>query len=96
MECDSVHSNIEKALQNTTVNLPSDHIQIIQSARKSKHGKYRVKYIDFTFFKEPPPMYTAIKYKHLQEIKETIPKEAHYFYDNLDHHGEWCWDIPIF
>ena len=31
---------------------------------------------------------SAIKHKHLQEIKETIPKEAHYFYYNLDNHGE--------
>ena len=49
MECDSVHSNIEKALKNKKVNLPMDYIQIIESARKP--NKYGVKYIDYTFFK---------------------------------------------
>ena len=64
MECDSVHSNIEKALKNTTANLPSDYIQIIQSARKSKHRKYRVKYVDFTFLKD---------YKETSDIKSIKP-----------------------
>ena len=52
MECDSFHLIIGKALKNTTVNLPSDYIQIIQWPRKNKHGKYRVKYVDFTFLKD--------------------------------------------
>ena len=51
MECDSVHSNVEKVLKHETVNLPVDYIRIIGSARKGKPGKYGVKYIDYTFLK---------------------------------------------
>ena len=51
MECDSVHSTIETKLKQVIVNLPSDYINIIQGARK-KGEKYRVKYIDYTFFKD--------------------------------------------
>ena len=46
-----VHSTIETKLKQVTVNLPSDYINIIQGARK-KGEKYRVKYIDYTFFKD--------------------------------------------
>ena len=153
MECFSVHSNVEKELKHRSVNLPSDYIQVIQSARKCKLGKYRIKYLNYKFFRNykassgiesikpskatgypyiihirqlwykpdgtmsfnltyqedkweihpasinlrnvpPLPLYTAplkisfIKYSHLQEIKETIPKDAHSFYDNLDHHAK--------
>ena len=28
------------------------------------------------------------KFVHLQQIKVTIPREAHYFYDNLEHYGK--------
>ena len=150
MECDSVHSNIERSLKNTNINLPTDYIQLIQSARKSSPGKYGVKYLDYTFFKNfkdacsiktikpskevgrpyvtdirqlwygldgvmkfnlgyddkwenfpqkisisyrtPQQLYHSplkishTKYVHLQELKSTIPKDAHFFYDNLDHH----------
>ena len=51
MECDSVHSNIETKKRETKINLPSDYINVIQSARK-KPTKYGVKYLDFTFFKD--------------------------------------------
>ena len=152
MECDSVHSNIEGATKRSEgVNLPSDYIHIIHGARKSH--PYRVKYLDYTFFKdfrnvcdiksikpsssvgppyvvnirqlkyntdasinfnltyeddnwenlpyninltysEPPPLYTApskisyMKWRHLQDIKQTINKEYHYYYDNLDYLDE--------
>ena len=149
MECDSVHSNIEKALKNTKINLPSDYIQVIENARKSKPGKYGVRYLDFTFFRDfksisdikslkptketgypfvtnirqlwykpdgtiysnltyddnewkplphkiklrslTPHLYkehlkiSAVKYGHLQDIKRTIPSDAHSYYDNLLH-----------
>ena len=55
MECDSVHSNIEKAVKNATIpiKLPSDYIEVIANARKKKPGKYGVKYIEtFSFFKD--------------------------------------------
>ena len=146
-----MHSNIERALKKFKINIPIDYIQIIESARKGKSGKYGVKYVDFSFFKNyreacdikmikpsnevghpyvidirqlkycpdakiefnlsydysqweilprdifltggiAQPLYSAplkisfMKYTHLQEIKKTIPKEAHFFYDNLDHH----------
>ena len=152
MECDSVHSAIEKRKQlMLPVHLPTDYIDIIQSARKSKAGKYDAKYLEFSFFRDykevcdiktikpskevGPPYavhiwqlsYTAkctIKYNltydecnwkslpykiklnhstpkqlyasplkisfskwtHLQEIKTTIPKQFHRFYDQLRHH----------
>ena len=55
MECDSVHSNIEKAVKNATIpiKLPSDYIEVIANARKKKPGKYGVKHIEtFSFFKD--------------------------------------------
>ena len=50
MECDSVHVTTEKAKKGKKINLPSDYVGIIQSARKWPK-KYGVKYVDFTFFK---------------------------------------------
>ena len=150
MECDSIYSTVEGAIKRSEgINLPSDYIHIIHGARKSH--PYRVKYLDYTFFRdyrkvcgiksikpstnvgppyvvnirqlkykidgsinfnltyeddkwenlpynkinltfsEPPPLYTAsckisyIKWQHLQDIKQTINKEYHCYYDNLDH-----------
>ena len=51
MECDSMHSNVEKVLKHENVNLPVDYIYIIGLARKGNPGKYGVKYIDYIFFK---------------------------------------------
>ena len=51
MESDSVHATIEKAKKGKKVNLTSDYVGIIQSARK-RPKKYGVKYVDFTFFKD--------------------------------------------
>ena len=51
MECDSVHSTVEKVLKHESVDLPVDCIRIIGSARKGNPGKYGVKYIDYTFLK---------------------------------------------
>lgn len=151
MEVDSVHSNIERAAKNVNINLPSDYINVIRSARKANPGRYNVEYLDFSFFKDyktncdirsikpcketgpplvrdirklrygpdntitfnlsydeknwevmpykfnlrhitHPQLYreplkiSYIKWKHLQDIKETIPSECHYFYDNLSYH----------
>ena len=49
MECDSVHWKIDSRLKNTDINVPSDYVSLIESARK-KRGKYKVKVLDFTFF----------------------------------------------
>ena len=50
----------------------------------------------------PPQMYGAppkISYKksiHLQEIKVTILKKCHHFYDNLEHHpNEECKTVAL-
>ena len=153
MECDSVHANIERAVKHARIHLPTDYINLIESARKVKPGKYGVKYVEFSFFKDyrlvcdiksvkptkgvgapyvvnirqfrykpdgqidinltysdanwgalphnitlryidAPQLYTTpvkisyAKYNHLQEIKMTIPKEFHHFYDNIDHHDK--------
>ena len=69
MECDSVHSNIEKAAKNDTIpiKLPSDYIEVIANARKKKPGKYGVKYIEtFSFFKD---------FKSVSDIKSIEPKK---------------------
>jgi len=51
MECDSVHSNIERKLKNADIYLPSDYFKITQSARK-KPFPYNVKWCDTSFFKQ--------------------------------------------
>lgn len=51
MECDSVHSNIERKLKNADIYLPSDSIKITQSARK-KSFPQNVKWCDTSFFKQ--------------------------------------------
>ena len=51
MECDSVHSKIDSRLKSTDINVPSDYVSLIESARK-KRGKYKMKVLDFTFFKD--------------------------------------------
>ena len=50
MEYDSVHSKIDSRLKSTDINVPSDYVSLIEPARK-KRGKYKVKVLDFTFFK---------------------------------------------
>ena len=53
MECDSVHSAIEKQKQKTDVNLPMNYVEIIKKARsKSNYGKYDAKYLDLSFFRD--------------------------------------------
>ena len=63
----SKHSAVETALKHTKVNLPSDYINIIESARKSKPGKYGVKYLNYSFFKD---------YKSISDIKSIKPSKA--------------------
>lgn len=48
MECDSVHSTIEKQKKNRELYVPANFVQIIQEARLKK--PYKVKYVDHTFF----------------------------------------------
>lgn len=49
MECDSVHSVIERKLKNTDIHLPSDYIKITKTAR-SKPFPYEIKDCDISFF----------------------------------------------
>ncbi|VEN44991.1 unnamed protein product [Callosobruchus maculatus] len=58
MECDSVHSTIEKAKKNRKIQSPSNYVDIIRQARKRLKQPYKVKYVDFDFFK----CYDEIKY----------------------------------
>lgn len=59
MECDSVHSTIERMKKNKCIYSPSNFVQIITDARKdAQKGPYKVKYINHTFFKD----HSNIKY----------------------------------
>jgi len=49
MECDSVHSVIERKKKNRDIFVPVQYVQLIQDARTK--SPYKVCYIDHTFFK---------------------------------------------
>jgi len=51
MECDSVHSCIERKLKNREIHLPSDYYKASLEARK-RPGPYEVIMLDFSFFKD--------------------------------------------
>ena len=51
MECDSVHSVIERRLKNQEVYVPAQYAILMRKAR-SKPNPYQVKYIDHTFFQD--------------------------------------------
>ncbi|RXN36822.1 solute carrier family 22 member 15 [Labeo rohita] len=152
MECDSVHSVIERRLRDQDVYLPAEYVNLMNKARVKPHP-YEVKYIDHTFFQDftklrlckslrpgvragdptvhdirairynnngtmdfkinhsddwhphpshqlrnstsdshtVTPLYSdrlkinELKFKHLQDLKEVIPKDFHSFYNNLLH-----------
>lgn len=50
MECDSMHSTIERRLKGRDINVPADYISICRSARKNPKP-YNVNYLDYTYFK---------------------------------------------
>jgi len=50
MECESVHSAIEKKLKNVGSYLPSDYLKVTKNAR-SKPFSYEVKSCDISFFR---------------------------------------------
>eukprot|EP00064_Thunnus_orientalis_P012745 superscaffoldBa00001992_g12780 len=139
MECDSVHSVIERRLRNQEINVPAEYVALMESVW-SKPSLYQVRYVDHNHFQDftklrlcksirpgikprhptvhdvrairsnnwtpfPKhqlrhstldtlaviPLYTEsqkikeMKYKHLKDLKEVIPKDFHSFYDNLKH-----------
>lgn len=49
MECDSMHSNIERQLRNQDIYLPSSYINACKHARKLPEP-YSVKYLNYNFF----------------------------------------------
>ena len=49
MECDSMHSTIERRLRNCRVYVPADYVGVFEDARISP-APYTVHYIDHTFF----------------------------------------------
>lgn len=49
MECDAVHSLIERKLKNKIISLPSDYCKITMEAR-TKPSPLEVQYLDFSFF----------------------------------------------
>lgn len=51
MECDSVHSTIERELKKREIYVPADYLQLFRNARK-KPEPYQVVYLDHTFFKD--------------------------------------------
>lgn len=57
MECDSVHSTIERRMKNRDIYSPSNYAEIIKEARQKK-SQYQVKYINHQFFQD----YSQIKY----------------------------------
>lgn len=50
MECDSMHSTIERKLRKRIINVPADYVQVCQTARESPRP-YHVEYLDYTFFR---------------------------------------------
>jgi hypothetical protein len=156
LECDSVHSCIERKLKNTNIYLPSDYVKIAQEARHTPF-RYEAELLNYKFFSDftlakgqfypsirpnkppgkdvyypkvndivalklnssgiiqyklnhndewvdlkskPKPVLTNLKYpkmykgiikiddnkfKHLQEIKKTLPAYVHDYYDSLPH-----------
>ena len=65
MECDTVHSTVERATKMSKINLPTDYINVIQLARK-KGTPYGVKYLNYSFFKD---------FKSVADIKTVKPSK---------------------
>lgn len=57
MECDSIHSTIERQLNKTVINVPADYVKICKDARKNPMP-YHVQYLNHTFFKD----FTQLQY----------------------------------
>lgn len=51
MECDSVHSVIERRLRNQEIHVPADYVALMKTARSKPHP-YEVRYVDHTFFQD--------------------------------------------
>lgn len=51
MECDSVHSVIERKLRNRDIHVPAEYAAVIRGARSSPKP-YEVKYVGYSFFQD--------------------------------------------
>lgn len=51
MECDSIHSTIERYVKYRDIHVPADYADVCTKARKNPRP-YKVKYLDHTFFKD--------------------------------------------
>lgn len=62
MECDSMHSVIERHLKQREINVPADYVEVCRNARKSPRP-YKVIYLDHSFFKNysTPMMFKSIR-----------------------------------
>lgn len=62
MECDSMHSVIERKLRNTDIYTPAGYVSICKSAR-NKPRPYNVNYLSYDFFKKMSDLsfYTTIR-----------------------------------
>ena len=62
MECDSMHSTIERRLGKATISVPADYEAVFRSARIGS-APYRVTYVDHSFFKDYSKLqhYTSIR-----------------------------------
>ena len=97
MECDSVHSKIDWRLKSTDVYIPSDYVSLIESARK-KRGKYKVKVLDFTFFKDVTTL-KSIKPSKLSGPPYVVDIRQLQYIQNgeilykVDYRKESCWTL---
>ena len=51
MECDSVHSVIERCLRNQDIYVPAEYVTLMKKAQ-SKPNPYEVRYVDHNFFQD--------------------------------------------
>ncbi|VEN51644.1 unnamed protein product [Callosobruchus maculatus] len=64
MECDSVHSVIERKLRNREIHLPSDYEALTREARKTPHP-YRTRNLEWSFFKN----YASCQHQRYSSIR---------------------------
>ncbi|XP_031327727.1 uncharacterized protein LOC116158984 [Photinus pyralis] len=64
MECDSVHSVIERRLKHKEIHLPSDYVTISKEARKTS-TPYKTKMLEYSFFKD----YSASKFLRYTSLR---------------------------
>lgn len=51
MECDSMHSTIERKISGRVINVPADYVNLLKTARKNPKP-YDVQYLNHTYFKD--------------------------------------------